>query len=59
MAKLKPGEQMWIQIRARPIYYTGADGKKFIKDGEHLRDVLAKRIDEKKNSFASALERNA
>jgi len=48
MAKLKPGEQMWIQIRARPIYYTSPDGAKFVKDGQHLRDVLAKRIDEKK-----------
>lgn len=47
MAKLKPGEQMWIQIRAKPIYYALPSGEKFVKDGEHLRDVLAKRIDEK------------
>lgn len=45
MAKLKPGEQMWIQIHARPIYFELPEGKKFVKKGEHWRDVLAKRIE--------------
>jgi len=48
MAKLKKGEQIWIQIHARPMYISLSDGKAFVKKGEHIRDVLAKRIDEKK-----------
>jgi len=49
MAKLKKGEQIWIQISARPIYISLKEGKDFVKKGEHLRDVLAKRIEEKKS----------
>jgi hypothetical protein len=45
MAKLKNGEQLWIQIHASPRYIWLDDGKKFVKGGEHLRDVLAKRIE--------------
>jgi len=48
LAKLKPGEQIWIQIHASPRYAWLPDGEAFVKKGEHLRDVLAKRIDEKK-----------
>ncbi|MCU0653050.1 MAG: hypothetical protein MUD10_02215 [Candidatus Pacebacteria bacterium] len=51
MAKLKPGEQMWIQIHARPMYTSMPEGEAFVKKAEHLRDVLAKRIDV--NSAAS------
>lgn len=39
MAKIKPGEQLWVQITAEPEK-TG----KWIKQGEEIRDVLAKRI---------------
>jgi len=51
MAKLKPGEQMWIQISARPMYISLHDGEAFVKKGEHTRDVLAKRVEEKKGSL--------
>jgi hypothetical protein len=49
MAKLKPGEQLWIQISAKPIYFSDKkDGEGFVKKGERIRDILAKRIDVKK-----------
>jgi hypothetical protein len=48
MAKLKPGEQIWVQIRAKPIYYSLKEGNNFVKEGERCRDILAKRIDVKK-----------
>jgi len=51
MAKLKPGEQIWIQIHAKPMYISLPDGEAFVKKGEHIRDVLAKRIDEKKSEL--------
>ena len=51
MAKLKPGEQMWIQISARPIYFDDKEGKKFIEGGVRIRDILTKRIDEKKEAL--------
>lgn len=47
MAKLKPGEQMWIQISAKPIYFSLPDGAKFVKEGERIRDRLSKRPDKK------------
>jgi hypothetical protein len=45
MAKLKPGEQMWIQIHARPMYTSLHEGEKFVEKAEEWRDILAKRID--------------
>jgi hypothetical protein len=43
MSKLKPGEQLWIQISAKPLYFGFGDGKKFFEKGEKIRDTLAKR----------------
>lgn len=51
LAKLKPGEQMWIQISASPMYISLPKGKDFVKKGEHIRDILSKRIDEKKTQL--------
>jgi hypothetical protein len=48
MSKLKTGEQMWIQIGAKPIYFDLPDGEKFVKEGEEIRDVLTKRKEEPK-----------
>jgi hypothetical protein len=48
MSKLRPGEQMWVQISAKPIYFDLPDGKKFVKGGEEIRDILTKR--KEKNS---------
>ncbi len=39
MAKIKPGEQLWVQITAEPEK-TG----KWVKKGEKVRDMLAKRV---------------
>ena len=46
MAKIKVGEQLWVQITAGPI----ADDtvKPFIKEGEKIRDKLARRPEEPK-----------
>jgi len=41
MAKVKPGEQLWIQIIAEPISETPL--KKWLAAGEVLRDKLARR----------------
>lgn len=40
MAKLKPGEQIWIQVRCTPIL---DDAKPLKKQAEKLRDKLARR----------------
>lgn len=39
LAKIKPGEQMWIQMRSSPVYDNSQ--KSFVKKGEALRDKLA------------------
>lgn len=41
MAKVKPGEQFWIQISAEPMGEAVADD--WVKEGEVLRDKLANR----------------
>lgn len=41
MTKVKTGEQLWIQIITEPVSPLESD---WIKDGEKLRDELAKRI---------------
>jgi len=46
LGKLRPGEQIWIQINASPIYFGTPEAEKFIKDTHHVRDVLSKRTDE-------------
>jgi hypothetical protein len=51
MAKLKPGEQIWIQISASPIYFGFEKGNDFVKKALRERDVLAKRVDEKKSAL--------
>lgn len=48
LGKLRPGEQIWIQIGASPIYFGTPRAEKFIKDTHHVRDVLSKRTDESK-----------
>jgi len=54
LAKIKPGEQMWIQIRASPR--GEADHKKFFKEGEALRDKLAfRKVEEKAAPLWSSL----
>jgi len=45
MAKMKPGEQFWIQIWTCPMHVN--DQKKFIEEGEKLRDKMAFRKEEK------------
>ncbi|MFQ6049813.1 MAG: hypothetical protein ACE5J0_02110 [Candidatus Paceibacterales bacterium] len=40
LAKIKPGQQFWIQITAKPVT---SEESKWIKKGEALRDKLAKR----------------
>lgn len=47
MSKLKPGEQLWIQISASPMYFSFGRGKEFVEKSEAERNKLAKR-DEKK-----------
>lgn len=47
LGKLRPGEQIWIQINASPIYFGTDKAEGFIKKALHERDVLAKRVDEK------------
>jgi len=41
MAALKPGEQLWLQIRATPI--LGDKEKPWIKEGLEIRDKLVRR----------------
>ena len=48
MAKINPGEQLWVQFMAKPI--TDEDIP-WITEGEKIRDELAKREEEKKPSF--------
>ena len=45
LSKMKTGEQMWIQIWTVPL--GGTDQKKFVKDGEKLKDKLAFRKEAK------------
>ncbi len=51
MSSLKSGEQMWIQISASPIYFSEKKGEDFVKAAHRERDILSKRIDEKKNNL--------
>jgi hypothetical protein len=41
LSKIKPGEQLWIQIRTSP--QGEASAEKFYKAGEELRDKMARR----------------
>jgi len=41
MAKIKPGEQLWVQIIAEPVTSAESD---WIKRGKQIRDELARRI---------------
>ncbi len=41
MAKMKPGEQLWIQMRATP--QAEASQLKFFHEGEEIRDKIARR----------------
>ncbi len=43
MSKLKPGEQLWIQISASPIYFSEGKGIDFAKKCAKERDKLVKR----------------
>jgi len=43
MVKLRPGEQIWIQISASPIYFDSEKGRSFVKKAMAIRDELAKR----------------
>lgn len=45
MAKIKPGEQLWIQISAQPVRgdMGGHEGVPWLKEGEEIRDELARR----------------
>lgn len=56
MAKVRPGEQLWVQISAEPL---GQDSvKPFMDEADKLRDKLAKRPEapKEKNLFIQALE---
>jgi len=53
-AKIKPGEQFWIQIRASPISQEFV--KPFIKEGEKIRDEIAKRPPGEKAKPKSIIE---
>lgn len=44
MAKIKPGEQLWIQIMAGPVSNKEVP---WVSEGEKIRDELAKRTDKK------------
>jgi hypothetical protein len=46
MAKIKPGEQLWVQFQCSSISEDAA--KPFLKEGEALRDQLARRPEEAK-----------
>lgn len=46
MAKIKPGEQLWVQIRATP--QAEVNQMKFVKEGEEIRDKLARRPEKPK-----------
>ena len=46
MSKIKPGEQLWLQIRAAPMSEEPAHA--FVKEGEKIRDTIAKRPEERK-----------
>ena len=45
LAKIKPGEQFWIQIRATPLSEPDKNPsyRAFLKEGEAIRDKIAKR----------------
>jgi len=47
MAKIKPGEQYWIQITAKPVRgdVGGWEGIPWLKEGEKIRDELARRTE--------------
>lgn len=48
MAKIKPGEQLWIQVLAEPTTGSKKDGEiPWIKEGQGLKDELARRISKK------------
>ena len=53
LAQAKPGEQMWIQIRAKPLGQAKQD--KFVEQGKELRDKLANREKKVKPSRLSSL----
>ena len=42
MAKIKPGEQLWVQIVASPV---SREESSWIEEGEKIRDELAKRVE--------------
>lgn len=50
MGKLGPGEQLWVQIAAKPILNSKKpeEGQEFIKRGREVADKLAKRPDKPK-----------
>lgn len=50
MAKIKPGEQLWVQIAATPISEPKENPSyaKFLEEGKALRDKLAKRPEKEK-----------
>jgi len=49
LAKVKQGEQYWIQITATPVRgdVGGKEGVLWLKEGEKIRDELARRIEKK------------
>ena len=49
MAKIKKGEQLWIQIKAKPVRgdVGGGEGIPWLKEGEKIRDELARRTEKK------------
>lgn len=50
MAKIKPGEQLWIQIRATPLAEPKDNPTyaKFLKEGEEIRNKIARRQEKPK-----------
>ncbi len=46
MAKIKPGEHLWIQMRATPM--AEGPASVFVKEGEKLRDKIARRKEKPK-----------
>jgi len=53
MAKVKPGEQLWVQIIAEPVTN---EKSRWIKEGEKIRDELARRITKSSSTTPMVLE---
>jgi len=58
MAKTKQGEQYWVQITAKPVRgdVGGWEGVPWLKEGEKIRDELARRMEGKPVKKALIME---